>query len=55
MIDDDIESVDVPLMQNPLSSHHMDALKQAIDPLEQCDDHGISLYNITRTFVHACL
>ena len=37
---------------SPLSDDCLDALKQTVYPLEECDDHGVLLYQITHTFVH---
>ena len=51
----DSEIVEIPVTQNPLTPQQMDDLVQAVDPLEQCDDLGVSLYMMARTFVNECI
>ena len=54
MVEDDTESIEVPLTQNPLSPDQLHALERSIDPLKHCDDHGISLYTVTHMFIEGC-
>ena len=51
----DIDIVDVPVTRNPLNLQQMEELNQAVDPLEQCDDLGISLYMMARAFIKECI
>ena len=51
----DSDIVEIPVTVNPLTPQQMDELQQAVDPFEQCDDLGISLYIITRAFVNECI
>lgn len=55
VVENDDIRVEVPHTPTPLSLEHMATLERIVDPLEECEDHGVSLYNITRTFVNACL
>ena len=50
-VDEDTESVVIPPTDNPLSSTLYDSLRQAVDPLDECEDHGVQLYEVTRIFV----
>ena len=45
------ESVVIPATVCPFTCQQMDELKRSVDPLEQCDDLGISIYMMTRAFV----
>ena len=54
-IQNDCEGLSVPNTLNPLSPPEIEALRIAINPLEQTDDLGLSLYLIVRQFVTACL
>ncbi len=51
---DDIDCIEVPVTPSLLSHQQLVELKQTVDPLEQCDDLGVSLYVAARTFVRAC-
>ena len=43
--------MEVPVTHNPLNPQQMSELKLAVDPLQQCDDLGVSLYVLARAFV----
>ena len=47
----DHETVAVPDTENPLSPAQLDLLRHTINPMEECDQYGISLYLATRAFV----
>ena len=49
------EIVEIPETQSPLTPHQMDELVHAVDPLEHCDDLGVSLYMMACTFVNECI
>ena len=51
----DTDSVEIPITTNPLTTQQLSELRQTVDPLEQCDDLGVSLYVITRTLVRVCI
>ena len=55
VVDDDTELVQVPDIPTPLTDQQMNALSVAVDPLEQCDEFGVSLYETTYRFVQACV
>ena len=42
--EDNTEMVEVPFTENPLSPDNIHALEQSIEPMEHCDNHGVSLY-----------
>ena len=48
------ESVDLPDTACPLSDQQVIALKEAVDPMQDGSDYGISFYTTTRAFVYAC-
>ena len=48
------ESVDLPNTACPLSDQQVIALKEAVDPMQDCSDYGISFCTTTRAFVYAC-
>ena len=47
----DHETVVVPDTENPLSPAQLDLLRDTINPMEECDQYGISLYLATKAFV----
>ena len=49
-VHDDIPSVEVPEINNLLDEEQKQKLKETIDPVEVCDDAGLSLYFLTRAF-----
>ena len=51
---EDVECVEVPPMSLDLSPQQLVELHRSVDPLEQCDDLGVSLYVTARTFIRAC-
>ena len=52
---DDGDHVYVPDTTCSLGEDQVTVLKQTVDPLEQTDDLGVSLYVIARTFVNVCI
>ena len=46
------EGVEVPSTCCPLDENELQQLRQSVNPMESCDDHGINLYTLTRTFVY---
>ena len=48
------DNVDLPDTACPLSDQQMIDLKGAVDPMQDCIDHGVSFYTTTRAFVYAC-
>ena len=50
-----VEHVDVPTIQCFLTEQQLSELKDMIDPMQNCDDYGFSLYMTARAFVRACL
>lgn len=52
--DKDTDRVHVPRITPCLSEQQVTELSHAVNPLEECEDLGISLYILTRTFVYAC-
>ena len=50
-----VEHVDVPTNQCLLTEQQLSELKDIIDPMQDCDDYGFSLYITVRAFVRACL
>ena len=46
---------DVPTNQCLLTEQQLSELKDIIDPMQDCDDYGFSLYITVRAFVRACL
>ena len=49
------DTVEVPDTECPLTPTGFDLLKQEINPLEPCDNHGISLYTTAKVFVDSVL
>ena len=41
----------MPTTLCPLSDEQFEVLKQLVDPLVPCDDHGIILYMAVREFI----
>ena len=50
-----VENVEVPSTISPLSDEQMEELKQLVDPLQHCNDHGISLYTATCNDFGCCV
>ena len=48
------DNVDLPDTACPLSDQQLIDLKGAVDPMQDCSDHGVSFYTATRAFVYAC-
>ena len=48
------ESVQIPDTPSPLTVQQSAELEMAINPLEECDDLGVSLYVLACAFVNAC-
>ena len=48
------DNVDLSDTACPLSDQQMIDLKGAVDPKQDCSDHGVSFYTTTRAFVDAC-
>ena len=46
-------TVEVPDTESPLSPVELDQLKQEINPIESCEDHGIAMYTATKAFVES--
>ena len=40
----DVDRVEVPHTPDILTQEQLSDLRQAVDPMEQCDDLGVSLY-----------
>lgn len=53
--DDDSDVVTVPITYSPLSSNDLHTLTQIVNPLEESEDNGLSLYTTVRSFIHACI
>lgn len=49
------EGVEVPATDNPLTPQQIAELRAAVNPLQDCDNLGVSLYLLTRAFVNACM
>ena len=49
-----VERVDVPTIQCFLTEQQLSELKDMIDPMQNCNDYGFSLYMTARAFVRAC-
>ena len=49
------EGVTVPSTTAPLSNEYMDTLRSMVDPLSECEDHGVTFYVAVREFVRAIL
>ena len=47
--------MEVPETERCLSDEQETELKGAIDPLEECEDLGLSLYLMAKAFVESCL
>ena len=45
------DTVTVPDTLSPLLPHEISLLQTLIDPLQPCDDLGVSMYGATRQFV----
>ena len=54
MVDVD-EGVTVPSTTAPLSNEYMDTLRSMVDPLSECEEHGVTFYVAVREFVRAIL
>ena len=48
------DNVDLLDTACPLSDQQMIDLKGAVDPMQDCSDHGVSFYTTTRASVYAC-
>jgi hypothetical protein len=48
--DESNDEINVPPVTNILQPHEMEMLKTLINPLEECDDLGISFYAMTKQF-----
>ena len=46
--------MNVPITPAPLNLHDMITLTNQVDPLEESEDGGLSLYTTVRSFMHAC-
>ena len=44
--------VTVPTTHTPLNSYDMGTLTTIVNPLEESEDGGLSLYSTVRSFVH---
>ena len=53
-ITSDTDRVEVPGTATPITPEQLCELKAAVDPLEQCESLGVSLYLVARAFVGAC-
>jgi hypothetical protein len=51
--DNDVEAVEIPATQNPLSLSDFAQLQETIDPFLPSDDHGICQYLMTVHFVES--
>lgn len=49
----DNTGVQVPPTASPLSDHQMEQLKELVDPMLPCDDHGVTLYSAVKEFVNS--
>ncbi len=52
---DDDNTVEVPAISCPLQNQELDLLRSFINPLDECDDLGVSIYAATRSFVEDCI
>ena len=52
---DSNEGVTVPTTSIPLNDHQMETLKSLVDPLSECEDHGVTFYVAVRAFVHTLI
>ena len=52
---DEVERVVVPTVSQYLSNTQVSYLLSLVDPLQECEDHGKSLYVITRQLVRELL
>ena len=50
-----VDSVDVPTFESPLSQQETTALQAQINPLAQSDMLGVDLYLAVREFIHAAM
>lgn len=41
----------IPDTESPLTDAQFEHMKQELNPLEPCDDYGISLYTAAKAFV----
>ena len=48
---DDEGIVEIPETECPLTGPQFEELKHQLNPLEPCDDYGISLYTAAKAFV----
>lgn len=46
------ESVTVSTTSIPLNEHHLDTLRSLVDPLAECEDHGVAYYSAVKAFLH---
>jgi len=53
--DDDDNTVEIPVIEDPISNPDYDLLQQTIDPLANSDSFGIDLFTSTMQFVHIVL
>ena len=51
----DFEIIEVPENKLELNPLQLIELQRTFDPMEQCDNLGVSLYPVARAFVHACV
>ena len=49
------ETVVIPDTETPLSPAQLDLLRHTINPMEECDHYGISLYVATQAFVYSII
>ena len=52
---DNDHTVEVPAVPCPLQRQELDVLQSSINPLDECDDLGVSMYAATRAFVEYCI
>ena len=50
-----MESVTVPTTPTLLNYHQMETLRSLVDPLSECEDHGITFYVAVRAFIHTVI
>ena len=50
-----VDSVDIPTFESPLSQQETTALQAQINPLAQSDMLGVDLYLAVREFIHAAM
>jgi len=52
---DDDNTVEIPIIEDPISNQDYNLLQQTIDPLANSDSFGIDLFISTMQFVHNVL